>query len=207
MRQELPEIPAKRSSQQDLEAPTPLPPSMPSISEGDELSPTRSSATDDSGEGYPFFQSDNAEFDSVRSLARYCATLSSLRTQISSHMAVLDELLKNDMHLQQQAPEFIESPILHDGASPMTALMNRMSLQSQNTTRHRSGSSISFPRSGSSMSFASNSSVTSGGDEDRNKDRQARIDKLRMTGWKRKRFDATRYEVLREVVMSELHQQ
>lgn len=198
MRQELPELPTKRSSRQDLDVPATLPPSMPSISEGDELSPTQSTATDDSGEGYPFFRPDNADFESVRSLARYCATLSSLRTQVSSHMAALDELLKYDMQLQLRLPEHVESPVLYDVASGMADSLNRMSIHGQNANRHRSGSS---------MSFASNGSVISDGDEERNKDRQARIDKLRMTGWKRKRFDATRYEVLCDVVMSELNQQ
>lgn len=198
MRQELPEIPTKRSSRQDLEVTAPTPPSMPSISEGDELSPTQSTASDDSGEGYPFFRSDTADFESVQSLARYCAALSSLKAQVNIHMTALDELLKYDIRLQQKTAENFESPILHDTASLMTASLNRMSLQSHNLTRNRSGSS---------MSFASNSSITSGGDDERSRDRQARIDKLRMNGWNRKRFDATRYEVLREVVMSELTQQ
>lgn len=193
MRQELPEIPTKRSSRQDLEATTLMPPSMPSISEGEELSPTQSTATDDSGEGYPFFRPDTAEFEpAVRSLERYCATLSSLRTQVCSHMAALDELLKHDLQSQEQLPENAESP-----ASLMTASVNRLSLHSHGVNRHRSGSIISI---------TSNSSATSGVDEDRSRDRQARIDKLRMNGWNRKRFDATRYEVLCEVVMSELSQ-
>lgn len=198
MRQELPEIPTKRSSRQDPEATTLMPPSMPSISEGDELSPTPSTATDDSMEGYPFFRPDNNDFESVRYLARYCATLSSLRTQVCSHMAALDDLLKHDLLSQEQVPESVDSPVLHNAASLMTASMNRLSLHSQNPNRHRSGSSLSL---------ASNSSAMSGGDEEKSKDRQARIDKLRMNGWKRKRFDATRYEVLCEVVLSELNQQ
>lgn len=196
MRQELPEIPNKRSSRQDLEAVSPLPPSMPSISEGDELSPTQSTATDDSGEGYPFFRHDQNAIESVRSFARYCATLSSLRTQVVSHMAALDELLQQDMQLQQQNPATADISSPHDAASLVMSSMNKLSLSSQNGNRHRSESS---------MSLASNSS-SSFGDEERSKDRQARIDKLRMAGWKRKRFDATRYEVLCDVVMSELNQ-
>lgn len=197
LRQELPEIPTKRSSRQDLEVTAHMLPSMPSISEGDELSPTHSTSSRDSGEEFPFFRHDNADFESVRSLARYCAALSALRTQVNSHMAALDELLKYDIRLQQKIPESFESSILHNTASAMTASLNRMSLQTHSLTRQRSGSSLSF---------ASNSSVTSGGDDERSRDRQARIDKLRMNGWNRKRFDATRYEVLCEVVMSELGQ-
>lgn len=137
------------------------------------------------------------DLESVRSLARYCATLSSLRTQVSSHMAALDELLRHDMRLQQQLLQNnSDSTVSNDAAPVAKTSLNRRSLHSQNVNRHRSGSSLSF---------ASNNSGDK--EEEKSKDRQARIDKLRMNGWNRKRFDATRYEVLCDVVMSELIQQ
>lgn len=198
MRQELPEIPPKRNSRQDFESLTPSPPFMPSISEGDELSPTESSSTDDSRGEYPFFQDDSVEPESVRSFARYCATLSSLKTQVMSHTSVLEDILENDLQIQRREQlERAESPLPHDTTSLMMTSFNRMSLNSQGGNRHRSGSSMSLRSAGS---------VGSGDEEERSKDRQARIDKLRMNGWNRKRFDSTRYEVLCDVVMSELCQ-
>ncbi|KAF3769116.1 hypothetical protein M406DRAFT_63072 [Cryphonectria parasitica EP155] len=142
MRQELPEVPVSNT------APT------------SSSSNKRASRQDLPGRGEP-----------ARSLARYCGTLASLKTQVTSHMVALDEILEADLRLQQQQQQEghhqpPESPVLQDTASLMAAEL----------------------------------------DELRSKDRQARIDRLRMSGWKRKRFDASRYEQLCDVVMEELSQ-
>lgn len=199
MKQELPDVPTKRSSRQEFEAATPSPPSMPSISEGEELSPTDSSSLDSSGDEYPFFRHDVTDAESAQSLSRYCETLSSLKTQVANHMVALDSLLESDLQQQEQP----ESPILHDTTSLMAASLNRMSVGS----RHRSRSSVSVPRSASRMSFANGGGGEAEEDEDeaRSRDRRARIDKLRMAGWKRKRFDASRYEDLCDTVLEELN--
>ncbi|KAJ4394366.1 hypothetical protein N0V93_003583 [Gnomoniopsis smithogilvyi] len=195
MRQELPEIPTgKRSSPpQELEIISPAPPFMPSISERDELSPidgTESPSTDDSHGGeYPFFQPGDVE--SARSLGRYCETLSALKVQVSSHLAALDEVLEKDM---QNRPE---SPILHDGGALMAASLNRVSLHSGRQSR---AESVSGPRGSSAMGFAEGEES-----DEKARERKARIDRLKMSGWRRKRFDASRYEVLCEVVMTELN--
>lgn len=203
MKQELPEVPTKRCSRQIFEIPTcspPSVPSMPSISEGEELSPTEtdSSSTDEGGEECHFFCNDLSDAKSVLSLSRYCETLSALKTQVASHMIALDDLLEKDLQLQEHP----ESPMLHDTASLMAASFNRMSLQSAG--RDRSGSNASWGRSTRSASLTSTGS--SGElDELKSRDRQARIDRLRMSGWRRKRFDASRYEQLCDVVMEELN--
>lgn len=199
--QELPEVPTNRSSRQEFEVATSSPPSMPSISEGEEHSPTDSSSLVSSGDEYPFFRHDATDAESARSLSRYCETLSSLKTQVARHMAALNSLLESDLQQQEQPG----SPILHDTVSLMAASLNRMSLGS----RHRSWSSVSVPRRASSVSFASGGLGEADEDEDedevRSRDRRARIDKLRMTGWKRKRFDASRYQDLCDAVLEELN--
>lgn len=195
MRQELPEIPAaKRSSQpHELEFISHAAPSMPSISERDELSSvdgTDSPSTDSSNGGEsPFFQPSDVE--TARSLGRYCETLSALKVQVSSHMAALDRLLEKDL---QNRPE---SPVLHDAGSAMAASLNRVSLHSGRQSR---AESVSGPRGSSAMGFAED-----GESEEKARERKARIDRLKMSGWRRKRFDASRYEVLCDAVLTELN--
>lgn len=198
-RQELPELPPKRWSRQDFDVERietlmiTSPPSMPSISESEELSPASSPSSDGgSFEGSYFARYDDSESDSglSQSRSRYCETLSSLKRQVARHTYSLDELLRSDQRVLN--PEQPESPLLRDATNAMTAGFNRVSMHGR---RRSSNSSI--------MSF---SSLGSSGDEDeaRMRDRRARIDKLRMNGWKRERFDGSRYEELCEEVMAEL---
>lgn len=164
---------------------------MPSISEDEEPSPSSSPSSEGFGSDVcPFGQFGAADLESARSVSRYCEALSSLKIQVNSHMASLNQLLKADEQLQGQH-EQPESPLLYDATTIKSAHVNRMSLSGRQ-------------RSGSSMSFNSTGSI--GDDEEaRAQDRMARIDKLRMNGWKRKRFDASRYEVLCETVIAELN--
>lgn len=198
-RQELPDLPpaaSKRWSRQDIEV-DPLdtsassPPPMPSISEDEEPSPSSSPSSEGFGsDACPFGQFPDRE--SARSVSRYCETLSSLKMQVNSHMSSLNQLLDADEKLQAQHDQ-PESPLLYDATTIKSAHANRVSLDGRQ-------------RSGSAMSFGSVGSLGGGDDDEaRALDRMARIDKLRMNGWKRKRFDASRYEVLCETVMAELN--
>lgn len=207
MRQDLPDIPTKRSSKQDFEVPTPSPPSMPSISESEELNPADSPSTDASSEEYPFFRHDHSDPESARSLGRYCDTLASLKIQVVSHMAALEKLIERDAQQQQRQQQQAqpESPILSDPASQMAASLNRMSLGARQRSGSSASASASLRRSLSSMSLASSDDRDVEGDESRSRDRRARIDRLRMNGWKRKRFDVSRYEELCNTVMEELN--
>lgn len=206
MRQELPELPLvhhKRSVSHELEVIAPMPRSssplpMPVISEGEELSPTTESSPSCSEEAdYPFYRYDihhhhahNSYVESARALSRYCETLSTLSRQVARHTVALDALLAEDLRGQQlqQLP-----------GSPMVVLHDPHQ-------HHRKASSISsgslLPvRSSSSLSFAS-----SGEDAQGEEDRRERLDRLRMSGWKRQRFDGTRYAQLCDAVMAELSQ-
>lgn len=202
-RQELPALPPRRWSRQDFDAERietvamTSPPSMPSISECEELSPASSPSSDgDSFEGFYFARYDeNSDSDSdsdsevSQSRSRYCETLSSLQRQVARHMSSLNELLRSDQRVLNPEQQQPESPLLQDATSAMTAGLNRMSIESR--------------RRSSIMSF--NSYGSSGDDDEaRVQDRRARIDRLRMNGWKRERFDASRYEELCEQVMAEL---
>lgn len=217
----------KRSSlRQDpfFEAPTPSLPSMPSISEGEVLgsssgspagSPsTASSSGDDNDNEYPFFRSHydhhqqqhsqhdpNADPESARALARYCETLTSLKTQVTSHMAALQRLMEasdddglaQEDEKQQQQQHAPESPT----TSQVAASFHRMSLGA--TARQQRSYSVA-----TCSSSGSGGGDEVGGGECRGRERQARIDRLRMNGWKRKRFDVSRYEELCDTVMEEL---
>lgn len=202
-RQDLPELPVasnKRWSRQDIEidpldvSPASSPPPMPSISEDEEPSPSSSPSSEGFGpDACPFGHFGAADTESARSVSRYCETLSSLKTQVNSHMSSLNQLLESDEQLLGQHDQ-PESPLLYDATTIKSAHTNRMSLSARDGRQ----------RSGSAMSMASVGSI--GDDEEaRSQDRMARIDKLRMNGWKRKRFDASRYEVLCETVMAELN--
>lgn len=198
-RQDLPDLPvasSRRWSRQDLEvdpldSPASSPPPMPSISEDEEPSPSSSPSSEEFGSDVcPFGQFGAADPESARSVSRYCETLSTLKTQVNGHMASLSQLLEADEQLQVQHDQ-PESPLLYDATTIRSAHVHRVSIGG----RQRSGSNMSF------------SSVGSAGEDDeaRAQDRVARIDKLRMNGWKRKRFDASRYEMLCETVMAELN--
>lgn len=199
-RQDLPDLPvaaSKRWSRQDIEldpldSPASSPPPMPSISEDEEPSPSSSPSSEGFGSDVcPFGQFGAADPESARNVSRYCETLSSLKTQVNSHMSSLKQLLEADEQLQAQHDQ-PESPLLYDATTIKSAHVNRMSVGGRQ-------------RSSSSMSFSSVGSIGGDDDEARTQDRIARIDKLRMNGWKRKRFDASRYEVLCETVMAELN--
>lgn len=51
---------------------------------------------------------------------------------------------------------------------------------------------------------SSSASVTSAGSDDGREDLKERIDRLRLNGWRRRRFNPARYEALRESVLAEL---
>ncbi|KAG8164854.1 hypothetical protein KVR01_005129 [Diaporthe batatas] len=171
-RQDLPELPlaaGKRWSEQDIEfeplevSPASSPPPMPSISEDEEPSPSSSPSSEGFGpDACPFGQFGAVDTESARSVSRYCETLSSLKTQVDSHMASLNQLLQSDEQLLQHN-QLLQSPLLYDATA------------------------------------------VDDDEEARSLDRMARIDKLRMNGWKRKRFDASRYELLCETAMAELN--
>ncbi|KZL86713.1 hypothetical protein CI238_08755 [Colletotrichum incanum] len=100
---------------------------------------------------------DAFDFLQERSIHRYCALLSSLRSQIAVHIANVEEQL----------------------AAPSQATMGVNSLLARAATPELS-------------------------DELRSLDIKARIERLRQNNWQRRRFDARRYETLRESVLAEL---
>jgi hypothetical protein len=57
---------------------------------------------------------------------------------------------------------------------------------------------------GEATTTSTTTTVRTGSEKARALDRQARIERLRKNGWRRKRFDAARYEELCEAVLSEL---
>ncbi|KAK7744137.1 hypothetical protein SLS53_003658 [Cytospora paraplurivora] len=240
-RQELPELPTPKrwsrmldlETSQRIEAAVTMsssPPLLPSISEGEELSPASSPSpsTDSysSEEGYYFARYDDSsssssDSDSARSVSpRYCETLSSLKIQVASHLTSLDDLLESDQRLrdrlereeqrqkqqqQQQQRKSESSPPPPPPPSILSVGLRRMSLLDTNiSNNHLHGRQ----RSCSNMSYGSSSSGGyGGGDVDngaRAQERRERIERLRSNGWRRERFDASRYEELCEQAMAEL---
>lgn len=217
-RQELPELPPKRWLEAEtavMAATMTSPPSMPSISEGEELSPASSPSSDGDCFGeYYFPRYDDAYQYQYQhqgrslSLSRYCDTLSSLRRQVASHTSSLDGLLESDQqvllsdssshHREQQQPQQKQQQQQQPPGSPLFPY-------------DAPNSYFGRQRSCSDTSFASYYGPGGDGDgeedEARVLDRRARVDRLRMNGWKRKRFDASRYEELCEQVMAELDEQ
>lgn len=230
-RQELPELPTPKrwsrmldlETSQRIEAAVTMsssPPLLPSISEGEELSPASSPSpsTDSySSEGGYYFaryddSSSSSDSDSAPPVSpRYCETLSSLKTQVASHLSSLDDLLESDQRLrnqleQEENRQKQQQQRMSDSSPPSipTAGLRRMSLLDTNISNiHLHGRQ----RSCSNMSCGSSSSGGYGGDVDdeaRAQDRRERIERLRSNGWRRERFDASRYEELCVQAMAEL---
>lgn len=216
-------------TQQQQQQPPPLssPQSyMPSISEHDELpfeSPTAAADDDDDHSEYPSFFSfpgpprARVEDESARALGRYCETLAALKIQVASHTTALDNVLGRDLELQEQAGVVPESIILHDGNEPQMSLgLSGSGGGGGNcgSRQSRRGSAAFGVIAGGARNSMSSSALGGGlavdgqgedGEEKVREERRARIDRLKQSGWRRKRFDASRYEGLCEAVMAELN--
>ncbi|CAN8098829.1 unnamed protein product [Discula destructiva] len=216
---------AQQQQQQQQQRPTSYP--MPSICERDERlafcpseititsADSPSTDTDDAGDDeYPFFPLPpwNVDTEATRALGRYCETLAALKVQVASHSLALEDILAKDLHLSSQAGS--ESPILQDASSLVATGSQRMSLQSTGGRRQSRRGSVAVNFSGDdgagrprrSTGALSSSSNEDGESEETVRERKARIDRLKMSGWRRKRFDASRYEELCDVVLAELNQ-
>lgn len=113
---------------------------------------------------------------------RYATVLADLLTQVDTHIAsVRSELAKPDPSSGRSTPE---------ASSPTSGCSSPDFRASFSSLR---GSYIS-PR-------ASFSSDGTAGD---NEELRERIDRLKQSGWRRRRFDVGRYEALRESVLAEL---
>lgn len=71
--------------------------------------------------------------------------------------------------------------------------------------QHRASLEAVLETPASRESEIADCSSTSSGDDTRALDRRARIERLRKSGWQRKRFDPSRYEALRNAALAELN--
>ncbi|KAI1429962.1 hypothetical protein F5Y12DRAFT_781580 [Xylaria sp. FL1777] len=122
---------------------------------------------------------DLESFLQTRTLNRFRGQLSALRDQVCRHRAVVDGLLATpDETPTPRPPSRLDA---RDTSSPVYA--------------HRPMTPMSARPSSPALSAA-------GGRDEKNL--QDRIERLRASGWRRKRFDSRRYEALREQVLGEL---
>jgi hypothetical protein len=128
----------------------------------------------------------------ARSVDRCCEHLSSLRTQIARHSTSLDQLLQQQPLLQQQQQSHSRSQSQSQPFNPATAT----------ATAKAAAAAAGLSSTGGETTAAA--SPPPKGEEARALDRAARIERLRRSGWQRKRFDAARYEELCEAVLAEL---
>lgn len=122
-------------------------------------------------------------FVAEESTDRYAAVLDDLLTQVGAHIAaVRSELAKPEPSSGRSTPE---------ASSPTSGCSS--------PDFRASFSSLRGSYAGSRGSFSSEGTA---GDE--KEELRERIDRLRQSGWRRRRFDAGRYEVLRENALAEL---
>jgi hypothetical protein len=117
------------------------------------------------------------------SLTRCCEHLASLRAQLARHSTSLHQQLLLSGAQQQSTPDPTAAAAV--GETTTTGVAATTATAATATT-------------------AATSTVRSSSEEARALDRQARIERLRKNGWRRKRFDAARYEELCEAVLAEL---
>lgn len=116
-------------------------------------------------------------------------------------MAALDQLLEKDLQNRPESPSLLQNDV--------AASLKRVSLHSGGSStggrQSRAGSESALTlRSSSALGFVAEEGAPEESEE-KARERKARIDRLKMSGWRRKRFDASRYEVLCDVVMTELN--
>ncbi|KAI0600310.1 hypothetical protein F4775DRAFT_590640 [Biscogniauxia sp. FL1348] len=175
-------------------------------------------------------QFDLDAFLQSRSINRICSQLSALRSQVSWHRDAVDKLLAipddtpatpslpSDMPLSPlnisnypTSPRHIRAitlPASLDLASPSEPASARSDvaemmdevwpLPPRNESRAATSNPLAIARP------ASAASTTRLGGTNTDDALQQRIERLRATGWKRRRFDSRRYEALREQVLGEL---
>jgi hypothetical protein len=142
---------------------------------------------------------EDAEFHIIeRSVHRYNETLSSLRAQLARHSENLQALLNRST--SAQASEML---LLSEAGRSRVSVSPTSATSAAATTFGKRSSSLPQGQLLSPASPASLRTSTSSADL-RALDKQARIERLRKTGWQRKRFDAARSERLAEEVLAEL---
>lgn len=129
----------------------------------------------------------------AESVTRACEHLTSLRNQLRRHSTSLDQLLQ----LQSQSANPNSNTTCHPASAPQSpttsmpiSVVRRLSLMSNNDST--AGSTTETKSTGSK------------GEDARFRDRQARIERLRLCGWQRKRFDGRPYEELCGTVLAEI---
>jgi hypothetical protein len=121
---------------------------------------------------------EKAAYHVARSVDRCCEHLAHLRAQLARHSTSLDQLLQT----QTQTQARLSPNNRYSVKAPPPATANNAT--STTTTTEKPP----MPR----------------GSEARAQDRQARVERLRKTGWQRRRFDASPYEALCEAVLAEM---
>ncbi|KAI1499175.1 hypothetical protein F5X99DRAFT_294016 [Biscogniauxia marginata] len=159
-------------------------------------------------------------FLQTRSINRICSQLSALRSQVSWHRDAVDGLLAipddtpatpslppdfplpptniSDYPISPRHIRAITLPAGLDSPSPRSDVAEMM--DEVWPLPPRSESRVGSPNPMSTSRPASIALTIRSGDDAL----QQRIERLRATGWKRRRFDSRRYEALREQVLGEL---
>lgn len=132
--------------------------------------------------------SNNDTYHLARSVDRCCEHLASLRAQLARHSTSLHDLLASE-------PSSLSSSSTASTAPPpavaVAVAATRLPVAVAGTMNGNGSTGMGGGGGGGSAASAEEA-------------RRARIERLRRSGWQRKRFDGTRYEVLCEEVLAEL---
>ncbi|KAH6634312.1 hypothetical protein B0J18DRAFT_405981 [Chaetomium sp. MPI-SDFR-AT-0129] len=130
----------------------------------------------------------------AESVTRACEHLTSLRNQLRRHSTSLDQLLQlqsQSANPNSNGPSYPASAPQSPTTSMPISVVRRLSLMSTNNDS-AAGSTTEVKSTGNKSEDA------------RFRDRQARIERLRLCGWQRKRFDGRPYEELCGTVLAEI---
>ncbi|KAG7293126.1 hypothetical protein NEMBOFW57_003172 [Staphylotrichum longicolle] len=130
--------------------------------------------------------SNNDTYHLARSVDRCCEHLASLRAQLARHSTSLHDLLASEPSLSSSSSSTAST------APPPSAVAVAVAAT-------RLPVAVAGTMNGNGSTGMGGGSAASAEEA-----RRARIERLRRSGWQRKRFDGTRYEVLCEEVLAEL---
>ncbi|KAL2124763.1 hypothetical protein VTJ04DRAFT_1128 [Mycothermus thermophilus] len=139
-------------------------------------------------------ENDEENYAVASAVARACEHLATLRAQLARHSTSLDQLISSQQQQEQQQKQQQQQ---QQPQKPQSSQPRQR--------RHRiSLLPVPSPTSPTTPIISVTQLPPSKFEEARAADRQARIERLRKTGWQRKRFDAKKYEELAETALAEL---
>lgn len=160
--------------------------------------------------------SSSSSSSSRPSTLKYLAGLASLREQLRFHLSAVEALISQPTTSANAATAtttatLLPTPVIVPGKlpggninRPASVAARRTSSRLSGATSWYSGATAATDGSVDASAISEAADAVRSADEARAQELRARIARLRSEGWRRKRFDASRYEALCDRVMGEI---